>query len=347
MAARPGSQSLRYEPHERPPLPIFLGLGLQNALLAIAPAVLLPLIVVKGAGGSAADAVWMTFAAVVVLGLTTILLTIRIGPIGVGCNVFPGASIITIPFCILALTEGGTSTLATLVLASALFQIVISMRLALLRRIVTPTVNGTIMILIVITVVPVLFNLIEDVPDGAPSAAGPVCILLTFAAMVGILLRSSGSWRMWAPTIGIGSGCAAAVAFGLFDLEPLEQSPWFGFPLSSWPGFGLDFGPAFWTLLPAFLFTSAVAILQTNTMSFSSLRVSWRDGRAIDFRRVQGGAMSNGLGNLLSGFAGAVPIETGPRGSMLVLQTGCASRYIGILVGVIYIAVSFFPELPA
>ena len=200
------------------------------------------------------------------------------------------------------------------------------MRLALLRRIVTPTVNGTIMILIVITVVPVLFNLIEDVPDGAPSAAGPVCILLTFAAMVGILLRSSGSWRMWAPTIGIGIGCAAAVAFGLFDLEPLEQSPWFGFPLSSWPGFGLDFGPAFWTLLPAFLFTSAVAILQTNTMSFSSLRVSWRDGRAIDFRRV--------------------PIETGPRGSMLVLQTGCASRYIGILVGVIYIAVSFFPKLP-
>ena len=251
----------------------------------------------------------------------------------------------SIPFCILALLEGGPSTLAALVIVSGLFQIVISMRLSLLRRIFTPTVSGTIMMLLVVTVVSVIFSMMDDVPPGAPSIAGPVCAFFTFAIMVGILLRGSAVWRLWAPVIAIVAGCCAAEAFGIYDLDALTQAPWFGFPIGKWSGPGLNFGLAFWALLPAFLLSSIISVIQTNAVSLSAQRVSWRSERAIDFRRVERGAIGCGLGDVLAGLAGGMPIATGTRGAMLVQQTGCASRDVGILIGGIFLALAFFPKL--
>ncbi len=371
----PPSASPRYEPDESPPWQLTLGLGLQNALLAIAPAVLLPLVVVHQIGGSNADAEWMAFVSVLVLGVTTILMAVRIGPIGVGCNVFPGPAGPSIPFCILAIQSGGPGTLAALVIVSALFRIAISTRLSLLRRVVTPTVNGAIMILLVITVVPILFGLIKDVPqpnvasefagaladlvvsvggeaeeaaiETVSASAGPVCALVAFAVMIVMLLRAPVAWRMWVPLIGVGAGCAVAAPFGIYEFDFLNGAPWVGFPVASAPGIGLNFGAGFWSLLPAFLFIAVVGTVQTNAMSYSSLRVSWREPRATDFRRVQGGALSNGIGNLLSGLAGGIPVDTGPRGSMLTLQSGCASRNVAICMGLVYIAVAFFPKMTA
>ena len=73
-------------------------------------------------------------------------------------------------------------------------------------------------------------------------------------------------------------------------------------------------------------------------------RVSWRDPRATDFRAVQGGVLGNCLGNVLSGLGGGTPVAATPRGSLFVQQTGCASRDVGILVGVMLLVLAFFPK---
>ena len=189
MTAGPTSSNPRYEPYERPTAIVALGFGLQSALLEIAPMVLYPLIVVHGARGSNSDAAWMIFVALAVSGAATLLQTVRIGPIGSGyiLTAIPAAT--AIPFCILALLQGGPSTLTALVIVSALFRLVISMRLSLLRRIFTPTVTGTIMMLLVVTVVSVIFRMMDDVPPGAPSMAGPACAFIIPAIMVEILFR--------------------------------------------------------------------------------------------------------------------------------------------------------------
>ena len=335
----------RYEPHERPPLVVALGLGLQSAILDLAPTVLFPIIVVQAVGGSTSQALWMVSAALVVNGVTTVLQTVRFGPIGAGCIVTSIPISIAIPFCVLALMEGGPMTLAALVAVSGLFQIVVTMRLSLLRRIVTPAVSGTIMMLIAITVFSVAFGAMTDVPAGSSAAAAPLCALATLAVTLGILLRGPAVWRLWAPIIGIGAGCATAGAFGIYELETLGNAAWFGFPASSWPGLHLDFGNAFWTLLPGFLFLSTAAVVRTNAIVLTAQRVSWRDTRAIDFRWVQGGSISTGLGNVLAGLAGTMPVACAATGPMLVRQTGCASRQVGVFVGVIVVALAFFPKI--
>ena len=53
--------------------------------------------------------------------------------------------------------------------------------LPLLRRIITPVVSGTVIMLIAIVVFPVAFDRMEEIPEGAPLVAAPVIALATLA----------------------------------------------------------------------------------------------------------------------------------------------------------------------
>ena len=106
----------------------------------------------------------------------------------------------------------------------------------------------------------------------------------------------------------------------------------------------MAFGDTFWVLLPAFLFVSVILVLQATSIGLTSQQVSWRGTRAMDYRRVQGGTAGTGLGNVLAGLAGAMPITTSPRGISFVQQTGCASSYVGLLTGVFLLAAALFPK---
>lgn len=337
--------SPRYEPHEKPPALLALGLGLQSALLIVTPIVLFPLILVQSAAVDASVVSWAAFAMLLVNGIAIMLQAVRIGPVGCGLMVVTYPSSTAIPFCVVALVEGGPAVLATLILFSGVFQIAISLRLSYLRRIVTPTVSGTVIILLAISVLAVVLGNANNVPDGASAAAGPTCIAVTGIVILGLLLRGPRNWRMWAPLIGIAAGGATALAFGIYDLGPASNAPPAGVPLEGWPGLDLDFGPAFWSLLPAFLFLSVIAVLQGNSIALSVQQVSWRSPRALDYRRVQGATICTGVGNLLAGLAGVMPITTAPRGTTFVQQTGCASRQVGLITGAVLIGTAFFPKV--
>ena len=151
--ARP-DREVRYEPDERPPTALAFGLGSQQAILCIAGVVLTPVIVIRAAGGNDSYMTWAVFAALLVSGLTTIMQAVRIGRIGAGYPLLMGTSGAFIAVCVTALVEGGPGLLATLVAISALFQFALSERLSLLRRIITPTVAGTVIMLIAVTVMP-------------------------------------------------------------------------------------------------------------------------------------------------------------------------------------------------
>lgn len=334
----------RYGIDERPPPLTALGLSTQSALLNVPPMVLFPALAVQIAGGSSALADWLVFISLAAAGVTMILQTFRVGIVGSGCHLSACPSAASIPFCALALVEGGPKTLAALVLFSALFALVIGLRLAMLRRIFSPTVTGTISILVVITVVSVALEKAGDIPAGWLNSAGLLCGAITLVSTLAFLLRKPGFWRTWGTLFGLVLGCIAGAALGILDLDALKQALWFGVPLAGWEGPGYDFGSAFWTLVPAFLFISALTVVQTNSLSFVAYRVSQPGSRSVDFRSVQGGVVGNCVGNVLAGLAGAMPVMSTPRASMFVQQTGCASRDVGILIGILLIALAFFPK---
>ena len=340
-------KGIRYQPDETPPVPLAFGLGLQLVVLCIAGIVLTPAIVIRAAGGSEAFLSWAVFAAILVSGMTTLIQAIRFGRIGAGYVLLMGTSGAFIAVCVAAIAEGGPAMLATLVVISSLFQFAFSTWLSLFRRILTPAVAGTVIMLIPVTVMPIIFGMLTNVPEGVPAPAAPISALATILVIVVIALKATGTLRLWAPVIGVVVGSVVAAFFGLYDMDRVAETSWIGLPDNAWPGFDLEFGPVFWGLLPAFVFVTLVGAIETIGDSVAIQRVSWRRPRAVDFRAVQGAVAADGVGNLLSGLAGTVPNTTYSTSVAVTELTGVGARNVGIAVGLTFITLAFFPKVLA
>ncbi len=338
---------VRYEPDDKPPLLLTIGLGTQFAILVVTGIVLAPAIVVRAGGGSEAFLVWAAFAALVVSGLTTILQAQRIGPFGSGYILIMGTSGAFIAVCVTALAEGGPGMLATLVFLSSLVQFTLAKRLSILRRILTPAVTGTVIMMIPVTVMPIVFDMLADVPDDVEPLASPLVAGTTLVIILAIAFGSRSALRLWAPIIGIFVGCLVAAWFGLYDMARVAAAGWIGIPDGGWPGFDLDFGPTFWILLPAFIFVTYVGAIETVGDSVAIQSVSWKHRRAIDYKVVQGAVSADGVGNFLSGLAGTIPNTTYSTSIAVVELTGIASRRVGVCVGLVLLAAAFVPKFAA
>ena len=173
MAAAEVNSNIRYEPEESPPRPITVGLGVQAAVVTLAPIVIGVLIVMRAVEASDSYLAWAAFAALFISGLTTLVQAVRVGRIGAGHILIMGTSGAFFAVCIAALQVAGPATMASLVVVSSLFQFLLAAKLSLLRRIFTPVVSGSVIMLIAATVMPIVFNMVDDVPDGTPSYAPP------------------------------------------------------------------------------------------------------------------------------------------------------------------------------
>lgn len=341
------NRNVRYEPEEIPPRIVTAGAGLQAATIIVAPVVLTVVIVARVAEQPESYISWAVFAALIVSGVTTVLQALKWGRIGAGYVLVMGTSGAFIAVCVAALVEGGPSTMASLIVVSSLFQFLMAARLSLLRRLFTPVVSGTVIMLITATAMPVVFDLLADVPEGVPSAAAPAAALATLVTVAGLVLRAPSAVRLWSPVIGIAVGCGVAALFGLYDAGPVLEAPWVGVPSGGWPGLELTPGPEFWALLPAFVVVTLVGAIETLGDGVAIQRVSRRRQQATDFRVVQGALNADGTGNLLSGLTGTLPNTTYSSSISLAEVTGIAARRVGAVIGIIFVAVAFLPKATA
>ena len=343
----PENESVRYEPNENPPFWIALGAGLQAAIIIVAPVVLTVVIVARIADQPEQYISWGVFAALLVSGITTVLQAVRVGRIGSGHVLIMGTSGAFIAVCLAALMEAGPATMASLILVSSLIQFLLAARLSLLRRIFTPVVSGTVIMLIAATVMPVVFDTLHQGPEDAPTAAAPIAAIVTLAVVALLVLRAPPAWRLWSPVIGIVIGTAVAAPFGLYEYQQILDAPWISAPLGSWPGLDVTPGVEFWALLPAFVVVTLVGAIETIGDGVAIQRVSQRKPKATDFRVVQGALNADGMGNLLSGLGGTLPNTTYSSSISLAEVTGIGARRVGIIIGIVFLAVAFFPKFTA
>ena len=337
--------SVRYQPDESPPAALAFGCGLQLVMLGGASIVLIPTIVIRAAGGSEAYLSWAVFSAVAISGVCTALQAVRAGRIGAGYVLAMGPAGAFIGLSAAALAQGGPALLGTLVVASSLLPIVLSARLSLFRRLLTPTIVGTVNMLIPVTVLPVVFGRMHQTPDQVPALGAPLTALATVLVILGISLKGTATLRLWAPVIGIATGSLIAGAFGLYDLARVIEAPWVGVPRGGWPGIELDMGPAFVGLLPGFVFVAFIGTIHTIVGTVAIQRVSWREPRAVDYRAVEGGVAADGICKLLSGLAGIMPTQTvGGISAPAIEITGVGARRVGIAAGGILLALAFLPK---
>ncbi len=339
--------SLRYQSDEKPSITLVLGLGLQLTTLSVSATILITTLVMRAGGQSEAYLAWAVFAAVVIGGACSVLQTFRFGRFGTGHVLMMGSSVVFIAVGIQALSVGGPSLFATLVVAAAIFQFLISHKLAQFRRLFTPTVSGTVLMLIPVSVMPAVFKLLEDVPQDSSTLGAPLSAILTVVVIGGITLKSNSTLRLWAPVIGIIVGSLVAATFGLYDTTRVLESAWIGLPEFMWPGISLEFDKAFWALLPAFLLAAMISAIRTMSGAVAIQSIAWRKPKAVDYRGVQGAVATDSLSNLFSGLAGTMPNTSYTTGASLAQITGVAARTVGFAAGGIFLALAFFPKVLA
>ena len=168
MAVASVNENVRYEPNESPPTFVAVGAGGLDRCH-------------RGADCRAAGLLHIVgvFAALIVSGAKTVLQAVRVGRLGAGHVLIMGMSGAFIAVCVAALVKGGPATMASLIVVSSLVQFALAARLSLLRRIFTPVVAGTVIMLIAATVMPIVFDSLTDVPDGTSQTAAPAAALAT------------------------------------------------------------------------------------------------------------------------------------------------------------------------
>lgn len=340
---------LKYGVDERPSHGLSAALGMQTVALIVAGIVLVPVIVLRAANGDAETTSWAIFAALAVSGVTTIVQARPIGSIGAGYLLFMGTSGAFLAVATSAVQAGGLPLLATLVIVSSAVEFLLAARLSVLRRIVTPTVGGTVVMLIAVAVFPICIRMLGTVPETAdPSSfAGPITAATTFLTVLVISLFGTPRSRLWAPLIGIIVGCAVAYSVGLMSFSAVSEAPWIGLPAARWPGLDLSFDSDFFGLLPAFVIVTLIGAIETYGDGIAIQRISSATERPVEFRSVQGALKADGLGNLLSGLLGTLPNTTYSTSISVVELTGVASRRVGIYGGAILVSLAFLPKISA
>ena len=339
-----GSSRVRYQPDDKLSATLSLGLGFQIAALSIAGVILIPTVVMRAANASEAYLSWAVFTAVAIGGAATMLQAARVGRIGAGYILAMGPSAAFISVCITAVAEGGPGMLATLVVSTAFVPLLLSWRLSLFQRFLTPTVAGTVIMLIPITVMPAILNLLSATPPDAPALAAPLSALATICIISGLALKGTGAWRLWAPVAGVVAGSILGGFFGLYDIHRVVSAAWIGLPANEWPGLHFDFGPTFRALLPAFLLVAVINAVRTISSAVAIQRISWRTPRAVDSRAVQGALAADGISTLVSGFAGTMPNTAYTVGVSVTDLTGVGARSVGIAAGAAFVAMAFLPK---
>ncbi len=348
MAARSAEQPIRFEPEEACPPSIALAVGFQGAVLVLAPTVLNVAIAIRAAGLGDTHLTWSVFAAMLICAAITTLQAFQLRRFGAGHVVLSWPAAMFIAIMVTTISAGGLAMFASLMVVCSLIQVGLAWWLPTLRRIVTPVVSGTVTMLIAVSVLPIAFDTVQDLPADAPPAAGAAIAGMTLLASVFLTLQAKGRWRIAAPFISILAGSAVAIPFGVLDGGPIAAAGWFGIP--EMPDLSLDLTPdrEFWAILPSFAILTLVLGLKTISDSIVIQRGSRREPRAIDFRQVQGMVGANGIGMFLAGIAGTLPPMSNSSYSLsLISLTGVAARRVGIGVAAVTIVLAFFSKFAA
>ena len=323
-------------------------MGFQGAALVLAPTVLNVVIAVRASGLDDSYLTWGVFAAMLICAAVTVLQAFQLRRFGAGHTVLSWPSAMFIAIMVVAITRAGPSTFASLLVVCSLLQVALAWWLPTLRRIVTPVVSGTVTMLIAVSVLPIAFDSVQDLPAGTAPIAGPAIAGMTLLVSVVLTLRTRGRWRLVGPFVSIAAGCAVAGAFGVLDVSRIANAGWFGIP--EVPDLGFEFTPGreFWGLLPSFAILTLVLGLKTISDGVAIQQGSRRRPRAIDFRQVQGMVSVNGIGMFLAGLAGTLPPMSNSSYSLsLVKLTGVAARSVGVGVAIVSVVLALFSKVAA
>jgi len=226
-------------------------------------------------------------------------------------------------------------------LVAALIPILISRCVGSLRKVLTPVVTGAVITLIGISLIKVSItdwaggHNAKDFGSPGNLALGALTLLVIVA-----LNRSRNRWaRLVAVVAGIAVGCVAAALTGHLQLNVAPESNWLVLPAFFRFGFAFD-----WTIFLPIALVSVIAVIEAVGDLTANCLISQQPITGKPFQqRLQGGIIADGLSCVLAAVFSAFPNTTFAQNNGVIQMTGVASRYVGMLLGIMLALLGLFP----
>lgn len=323
-------------------------------LLAAFVNIIAPAIVIGAALGLGPYIPYLIATSLFVSGVATWIQSQKIGPVGSGLLSLQGTSFAFVAALITSgkiAQAGGASPeeiLATIfgVCAVASFiEIGIAFALPWLRRVITPVVSGSVVVLIGMSLILVS---IRDIGGGAGAdnfGNGTNVGLAAFviAVILACQFATNPMVRVSSIVIGLVAGTVMAIATGNVSAPDFSTVPVFSVPVPF--RFGFDFD---WVSFIPVAFMFIITSLETMGDITGTSRVSGEPTEGEVFEeRVKGGVLADGVNSLLAALFATFPNTTFSQNTGVVQLTGVASRHVGRYIAVILVVLGLFPILGA
>ncbi|WP_166351627.1 uracil-xanthine permease family protein [Phytoactinopolyspora limicola] len=340
--AQDRSVEVLYGVDEMPPLRKAIPLGLQHVLVMVASNVTIPVILAGAIGATTGETTFLVQVALLVAGITTLLQTIGVGPVGARLPVVQGTSFGFLVVAIPLAQEYGIAAIFGGAIFAGGVQLLLGLCLRWLKSLFPPLVSGIVVLVIGIGLLPTGVNLAgggaaaEDFGSATNLfLAGTVLVIILLAYSIGKGLISAAS-----VLIGLVVGYLVAIPFGKVDTSRIAEASWFSIPQPL--EFGLSF-PA------AALIGMGVMAIATSVETIGDLAAVTKGGagRDVTDRELSGGVMADGVGTAFASVFSALPNTSFSQNVGLVAFTGVMSRHVVSIGAGFLILAGLFPKLAA
>lgn len=337
---------LIYGLEDNPPFRDCVFAALQHLLAMFVAVVTPPLIIAAALGFDAETTGYLVSMALVASGVSTYVQCRRFGCVGSGLFCIQGTSYSFIAPIIAAGQLGGLPLIIGSCMAASTVEMLVSVLLRYLRKVITPLVSGIVVSLIGLSLIKVGIIACGGghaaMTDGSFGSMQNLGLAGLVLICIVVFNRSSNRYlRMSSIVIGLAVGYAVAWYMGMVDFRSISGYGWFHFPVPF--RYGLDFSwSAFIALGLIFLITSIEAYGDiTANSQISGLPV---EGDAF-MQRARGGILADGVNSMLAGILNSFPNSIFAQNNGMIQLTGIASRRVGYYIAAMLVLLGFFPYI--
>lgn len=335
------SESMIYSIDEKPALGVSIVLALQHILAAFAGIIAVPLVVSSALGMSVEDTTIMVSATIFASGLTTIIQSKGIGPIGSRVSGMMGTDFTFVNPQISVGAKFGIAGIVAATITGSVVEIILSRFIKPLMKFFPPLITGTVVSLIGITLLPVSIDWAAG-GNGSPDYGSVKNLTVAFIIMLFTLfLNHFGKGMLSTASVFIGMvfGYLVCIPLGMVDLSSVASADWIAIPNLFRYGFKFDWASTL-SFVPAYV-VSTIGTVGIMMAIGEASKVK------VTSERAASGVLADGVGSMIAGIFGAGPNTAFSQNVGLITLTKVASTHVMIIAGIILTLLGVFPKLSA
>ena len=342
---RPGAplsrQPIHYDFDDRPPLRELVPLGLQHTVAMLLGNITPPLLIAGGLGLATGETALLLQMVFLMAGVATVIQAYPVGPVGGRLPIVMGTSIAFVAACIAIGQRWGLPAVFGACLAASVVEVALGFSIKTLRWLFPPLVNGVVVMLIGLTLIPVGMDYAAGGVGASDYGAASNLLLagLVFVITLGLNQFARGFLSYASLLIGAVAGYVVAAVAGRVDFAPFAEAGWIALPRPL--AFGVEFVPA------AILLMAFVYVISAMETIGDISGITSASGREPTGDELRGGLVADGMMSGLAAVFSAFPNTSYSQNVGLVNFTGVLSRHVAAAAGVILFCLGLVPKVGA